>query len=185
MRRRSRSRLVSRIIPSWAFPSWAFATLAPWALGVGVLVSFTADAGQDSAADWNVAPLTARARQAGAADSEIGLAQAAAGGRLAPVAALAPIQTARLEIGASEDLAREPNENADELSPRRDLKVDATADPAAFPAVDRANKGDPVIPLRPSYETRRVIPQAPPTSLGISSRTRSRVARISSHPSPG
>jgi len=158
MRRRSRSRLVSRLIPSWAF-----ATLAPWALGVGVLVSFTADAGQDSAADWNVAPLTARARQADAAESEIGLAQAVAGGRMAPVAALAPIQTARLEIGAQEDLTEVP----DELAPRVDLKVEATADAAGFPAIDRTNRGDPLIALRPAYQTRRSKPDAPADPLGI------------------
>ena len=42
--------------------SWAFNVLAPWAIGVGALVSFTADAGQDSVSDWNIAPLTARIR---------------------------------------------------------------------------------------------------------------------------
>ena len=162
MRRRSSSRLVSRLVPSWAF-----ATLAPWALGVGVLVSFTADAGQDSAADWNVAPLTARARLSVPHAPDARFAQAVAGGKTLSAEPLAKIETARLEIGAPEELSQEPSENADELSPRRDLKVDATADPAAFPAVDRANKGDPLIVLRPSYETRRVIPETPPAALGI------------------
>ena len=158
MRRRSNSRLVSRLIPSWAF-----ATLAPWALGVGALVSFTADAGQDPLADWNVAPLTARARLAAATQPDVGFGLAAAGGKTLASEPLAPIQTARLEIGAPQEL----NEDPDELAPRGELKVDASAGKADFPAVDRTNKGDPLIALRPSYETRRVIPESPPASLGI------------------
>jgi spore germination cell wall hydrolase CwlJ-like protein len=157
MRPRSKARLVSRVVPTWAL-----ATLAPWALGVGVLVSFTADAGQGSAADWNVAPLTARARLA-AANSDVGFAQAAAGGKTLAAEPLAPIQTARLEIGAPQDLGEAP----DELAPRVELKSDAAADAADFPAVDRTNKGDPLIALRPAYETRRVIPDSPPAALGI------------------
>jgi len=157
MRPRSKARLVSRVVPTWAL-----ATLAPWALGVGVLVSFTADAGQGSAADWNVAPLTARTRLA-AAKTDVGFAQAAAGGKTLAAEPLAPIQTARLEIGAPQDLGEAP----DELAPRVELKSDAAADAADFPAVDRTNKGDPLIAIRPSYETRRVTPEPPPASLGI------------------
>ena len=153
MRPRSKSRLVSRVVPTWAL-----ATLAPWALGVGVLVSFTADAGQDSATDWNVAPLTARVRLA-AAQSDASFADAVAGGKTMPAEPLTPIQTARLEIGAAEELTADPDESA----PRAELKADAPA----FPAVDRTNKGDPLIAIRPSYETRRVTPEPPPASLGI------------------
>ena len=158
MRRRSRSRHLSRLIPSWAF-----ATLAPWALGVGVLVSFTADAGQDPASDWNVAPLTARARRAAGAWPDASFAEAAAGGKTMPAEPRAPVQTARLEIGAPQEL----NEDPEELAPRVELKSDAAADRADFPAVDRTNKGDPVIVLRPAYETRRAAPEALPASLGI------------------
>src|SRR5580765_3204729 len=40
---------------------WACATVAPWALGVGLLVSFTASAGQDADAGFSAAILTAHA----------------------------------------------------------------------------------------------------------------------------
>ncbi len=153
MRRRSKTRLVSRVVPPWAL-----ATLAPWALGVSVLVSFTADAGQDSATDWNVAPLTARARLA-AAQSDASFADAAAGGKTMPAEQLAPIQTARLETGAPDELSAE----TDERAPRAVLKAEAPA----FPVIDRTNKGDPLIAMRPAYETQRVTPETPPTSLGI------------------
>lgn len=158
MRPRSRSRLVSPPVPSWAF-----ATLAPWALGVGVLVSCTADAGQDSAADWNVAPLTARARQVAAAQPDIGFAQAAAGGPSLAAKPSASIRTARLEVGAPQDL----NDVSDESAPRVELKIDAPNNTAGFPAVDRTNRGDPLVTLRPSYETRGTKRDAPTDTLGI------------------
>ena len=55
MRRQSKARR-GEVAP------WVFSVMAPWALGVGVLVSFTAVAGQDPSGDLRVSPLAARAR---------------------------------------------------------------------------------------------------------------------------
>ena len=40
---------------------WALGVVAPWCLGMGLLVSFTADAGQDFASGASLAPIEARA----------------------------------------------------------------------------------------------------------------------------
>ena len=40
---------------------WALGVVAPWCLGMGLLVSFTADAGQDFASGASLAPIQARA----------------------------------------------------------------------------------------------------------------------------
>lgn len=137
---------------------WAFSVMAPWALGVGLLVSFTASAGQDAAGDWNVAPLTARARAVAApatfqlasfgdvASGELGLAGQTR----------ALVQSARLMVGAPDDLRAIP----DESEPHVDLKPDVRH----FPEVDRTHKGDPVVAMRPGFETQVISPAA----LGLS-----------------
>lgn len=141
---------------------WAFNVMSPWALGVGLLVSFTADAGQESASDWNVAPLTARAR-ATAAPATFQLAsfgEVATGdlGLSGQTRALA--QSARLMVGAPDDLRFIP----DEREPHVDLKPDVKN----FPEVDRTHKGDPLVAMRPGFETRVVDPAA----LGLAEPTR-------------
>ena len=70
MRRQSRTRFVRRGVAPWVF-----SVTAPWALGVGMLVSFTAVAGQDPVADWRVSPLAARAPGA----LTLGFSEAASG----------------------------------------------------------------------------------------------------------
>jgi hypothetical protein len=57
-----------------------------------------------------------------------------------------PIELARLTEGGPFDLHSSP----DEHEPNIDLKPNA----ANFPEVDRSHKGDPVVAMRPSFETR-------------------------------
>lgn len=125
---------------------------------MGLLVSFTASAGQDAAGDWNVAPLTARARANGGAAT---LADALAGdiglyGQDRPKDRLQDrghLQTARLDVGEPQDL----RSIGDERQPHVELKPNATG----FPQVDRTRKGDPIVAIRPSLETRLPSPAAP------------------------
>lgn len=131
---------------------WAFNVMAPWALGVGVLVSFTAVAGQDSAGDWNVAPLTARARatNAPAPYRLASFGDAATGDFGLAGQSRALIQSARLMVGQPDDLRAIP----DESEPHVDLKPEATN----FPQVDRTHKGDPIVAMRPTFETKLTTP---------------------------
>ncbi|MGJ0506916.1 MAG: cell wall hydrolase [Methylocystis sp.] len=152
MRRHSKGRRVTDV-----GAPWAFGVMAPWALGVGMLVSFTASAGQDAVGDWNVAPLTARAR-ALAEPTAFQLAtfgEAATGELGLSGQSRAFVQSARLMVGAPEDLRSIPDEN----EPHVDLKPDAKY----FPEVDRTHKGDPVIAMRPGFETQIINP----ASLGL------------------
>ncbi len=136
---------------------WAFSVMAPWALGVGVLVSFTADAGQDSSGDWNVAPMTARARATGgpaayqfASFGEVATGELGLGGQTRAL-----VQSARLVVGAQEDVRSIP----DEREPHVDLKPDVKN----FPEVDRTHKGDPLVAMRPGFETKVINP----STLGL------------------
>ncbi len=141
MRRQSKAFRAARIILPWTAR-----VMSPWALGVGVLVSFTAVAGQHSASDWNIAPLSARMGDRSAHDTIPSFAEAATGdfGDYGQTRAL--VQQARLAVGAPEDIRSIP----DEREPHVDLKREAKN----FPEVDRTRKGDPVVSIRPSIETR-------------------------------
>ncbi|MGJ0504141.1 MAG: cell wall hydrolase [Methylocystis sp.] len=147
MRRQSRTRVVRRGIAPWVF-----SVTAPWALGVGMLVSFTAAAGQDPIADWKVSPLAARAP----GGLSLGFSEAASGDYGFYGQTRAQIQEARLIVGAPEENSGAPEE--------REPHVDLKPDVKHFPQVDRRHKGDPVVAMRPSFETRR--PQ--PANLGLS-----------------
>lgn len=152
MRRQSKGRRV----PQPRTP-WAFSVMAPWALGVGVLVSFTASAGQDPVGDWKETPLTARTRALApptafqlASFGEVATGELGLSGQ-----SRALVQSARLMVGAPDDLRAIP----DESEPHVDLKPDVKH----FPEVDRTHKGDPVISMRPGFETRVINP----ASLGL------------------
>jgi len=147
MRRQSRTRVVRRGIAPWVF-----SVTAPWALGVGMLVSFTAAAGQDPIADWKVSPLAARAP----GGLSLGFSEAASGDYGFYGQTRAQIQEARLIVGAPEENSGAPEE--------REPHVDLKPDVKHFPQVDRRHKGDPVVAMRPGFETRR--PQ--PANLGLS-----------------
>ncbi len=157
MRRQSRARSARR----GAAP-WVLSVTAPWALGVGMLVSFTAAAGQDPTTDWKVSPLAARAPGA----LTIGFSEAASGDYGFYGETRAKIQEARLIVGGRDETgATIP----DEREPHVDLKPDVKN----FPQVDRRHKGDPVVAMRPGFETRRREPaslglnESPPLSFGI------------------
>jgi len=109
---------------------WAVAAIAPWCLAVGVLVSFTASAGQDPASGWNRAP---RVAALGPFDS-------------GEPPSRARIETARLTETAPLELHDLP----DEREPHADIKPRATA----FPEVDRTRRGDPIVAIRPSLDGR-------------------------------
>ncbi|WP_201281612.1 cell wall hydrolase [Methylosinus sp. Ce-a6] len=113
--------------------SWAIGVIAPWWLGAGLLVSFTAAAGQDPSQGWNIPPHVAR------------------------------MQTARLSVGTDEDVHAQP----DEREPHAVLKPHAES----FPEVDRAKKGDPIIAMRPSFDSKRNDGETVEVSLGLGGET--------------
>ena len=123
---------------------WALGVVAPWCLGLGLVVSFTADAGQDASIGASRAPLASRAPSlpfdlipaSGAERDLFGLRQ-----RPRDL-----VQRASLVIGGGSDF----NTSPDEVEPRADLKRNA----ANFPSLDRSHKGDPVVGLRPTFDTR-------------------------------
>ena len=126
---------------------WAVGVIAPWCLGMGLLVSFTASAGQDPKSDWNLTPITARMKSLGA-PAMLGSALNGELGGKGQADGL--IQTARLAVGGQQELRAAP----DESEPHVEMKPAANA----FPEVDRTHKGDPIVSIRPSFETR--APQA-------------------------
>ena len=126
-------------------------TLSPWCAGALLLVSFTADAGQETAHGASRAGLSARA--ALTPDELIPALRAieAHRGGNGELAVNTPAQPAsyfeaRLITGAPEDLAARP----DEITPRADLKPHA----GASPALNIATRSDPFVALRPSFDTR-------------------------------
>jgi Cell wall hydrolyses involved in spore germination len=126
--------------------SWAIGVIAPWCLGIGLLVSFTADAGQNATIGGSWAVLNAPPP---AEPDDLVPAQTAAltgdldSFGLKNESLLTPIS---LTVGSSEDLAAVD----DEIEPRSDLKRNA----GAFPAIDRTHKGEPALGLRPTFDTR-------------------------------
>jgi hypothetical protein len=123
---------------------WVCATVAPWALGAGLLVSFTASAGHDLQAGASLARLGAATLLIDASGlippSSIRIG---ASPRL-PVGGL--VREARLRF----DLPEEAEQVVVALPPRGDLKAQA----ADFPSIDRSRKGDPIVALRPSLSHR-------------------------------
>ncbi len=122
--------------------SWAMGVVAPWCLGVGLVVSMAADAGQDAAIGASVAPPALRA--------------VTEPGTLIPVAVTGPgfgldpqkpvIQRdARLILGDKPEFERMP----DEIEPRALLKPHAPSPPS----IDRGRRGDPAVGLRPTFSS--------------------------------
>jgi spore germination cell wall hydrolase CwlJ-like protein len=123
---------------------WALGVVAPWCLGIGFVVSVTADAGQDVVSGASLAPIVARAALQPAdlvprGDILTGNLGMFGSGR-------GILREARLAIGAPEDFGTAPVE----IAPRDDLKIQSRH----FPVVDRAHKGDPTVRLRPSFDTK-------------------------------
>jgi spore germination cell wall hydrolase CwlJ-like protein len=105
---------------------WAAATFAPWALALGLLVSITARADPDL--DMRGLSLPVHTRL-----------QAGFAGR-------ARLIEANYVVGDADDLAALPDEIEPRYAPKR-VRV-------ASPAVNRADKGDPFIVLRPGFEAK-------------------------------
>ena len=118
--------------------------MAPWCLGIGFVVSVTADAGQDVVSGASLAPIVARAALQPVNLVPRGDILAGDLGTFGSGRGL--LREARLALGAPEDFATLP----DEIAPRTDLKVQSRH----LPLVDRAHKGDPAVRLRPSFDTK-------------------------------
>ena len=126
---------------------WALATVAPWALSVGLLVSFTASAGQNFGIDS--LPGTSILRTEPGPDSELeegpSLLIAASAFRLPGLSLSSAIRQARLSFDDPERRIV-----VDPRQPREDMKHSASG----FPEVDRTAKGDPLPGLRPGLSAR-------------------------------
>jgi spore germination cell wall hydrolase CwlJ-like protein len=130
---------------------WAMGVVAPWCLGIGLIVSITADAGQDATVNGSFVPIAVRAL----AEPSL-LIPPIAAPRMTDLVhnAEAPfgdvnrefVQEASLTLGSADDFKA----GADEQDPRADLKHNART----FPQIDRTHKGEPVVGLRPTFETK-------------------------------
>ncbi len=127
---------------------WAVGVVAPWCLGMGLLVSITADAGQIAGVGGSLA---ARATLAALQPDDL-VPLAGLTRDFSSLGALAEARRAPPLFGLDAPTA---DEAADEAEPRRDLKRGAAERPAAgsAPAIERARKGDPALGLRPSFDS--------------------------------
>ena len=119
--------------------------VAPWCLGMGLLVSITADAGQDASIGASLAPIVSRppGMPVDLVPSLNPLLQKISSG---PLLLRRDLLLARAIVGDAEDLLTP----ADEIEPRLELKKNVRV----FPTLDRTHKGDPAIGLRPSFDAR-------------------------------
>jgi len=133
---------------------WAAGIFAPWCLGMVLAVSISADAGQDASFGASFAPLPLHAPGppavlvppiSPAQTSELTSGLAIDFGGLSGEAGKI-LREASLSVGSDEDFRRLP----DEIEPRAVLKRGASS----FPSVDRTHKGDPLVGLRPAFESR-------------------------------
>ncbi|UZF92610.1 cell wall hydrolase [Bosea sp. NBC_00550] len=135
---------------------WAANTVAPWALSVGLLVSFTASAGQNFGPTGLPSSAIVRAAPGPASELAEGpsMLVAASAFRLPGLALTSAVTQAKLSF---EDPERRVV--VDPRAPREDLKRTV----ATFPEVDRSAKGDLLPNLRPgltehpSVELERVV----------------------------
>ncbi len=133
IRRKGRSR--SRL-------TWAGLTVAPWCVAVGLLVSFVADAGQDQVIGATRFDLTNLAATEPADLITSSMADAAIFSLPAEPDLL---REARLVVGDPDEIEPGPHET----EPRIALKT-ARAD---FPAIDRSHRSDPLVALRPTFDS--------------------------------
>ena len=122
---------------------WACHAIAPWCLAAGLVVSITAQAGQDPTHGGSLAFESAQAPIRQALLNSTPHLQ----GDLLDLAGAQPrIIEASLTLGSPDDLAAID----DEVDPRSDLKRPRPS----FPMVDRSRKGDPFIGLRPGFDAK-------------------------------
>lgn len=120
----------------------ALIRFAPLAIGLGLALSYGADAGQEIPAGASRAMITGR--RAALPPRVIAPALHVFSSDFGPTQGRGLLHEARLELGAPELLTALP----DEVEPRAILKNGA----AAFPAIDRRHKGDPLVGLRPAIQ---------------------------------
>ena len=123
---------------------WAAGVIAPWCLAMGLVVSFTADAGQDLSIDATLAAMTAPI----AAPLNLVPESGAGAFGLPRLPSRDMVRLASLTIGAPQDLPPLPP-SSDEVEPRGDLKPSARG----FPVVNDTHRGDPFIGLRPTFDS--------------------------------
>ena len=128
--------------------NWAIGVIAPWCLGMGLLVSITADAGQNGAIGGSLVTLSAPA--IGQPDDLIPIQSLSLTGELGGLGLgdAHLLQQVTFAPGTADDY----NQVTDEIEPRKDLKA-MTHKPGAVPVIDRTHKGDPEIGLRPTFDT--------------------------------
>ncbi|KRE17911.1 hypothetical protein ASE63_01585 [Bosea sp. Root381] len=126
---------------------WALATVAPWALSVGMLVSFTASAGQNFSLDALPSTALLRSEPGFASELEEGpsMLVAASAFRLPGLSLSSAIRQAHLSFDDPERRVV-----IDPRQPREDMKRSA----GDFPKVDRKAKGDALPRLRPSISAK-------------------------------
>lgn len=117
--------------------------VAPWCLGVGLVISMAADAGQDATIGASLAPASFRAvTQPG----DLIPTDVTGLGFGVDRSEDAQPQEARLLIGNSSEFDRMP----DEVEPRAVMKRSGQG----YPDIDRTHKGDPLVGLRPTFDTK-------------------------------
>jgi hypothetical protein len=124
---------------------WAVVTVAPWCLATGLLMSFTASAGVEAPSISSLA--TRNGGGIGHSYFVAGPATIDLANLIGPEIAVNRLREPWLQPPAdaiSED-------GGAGLPPRADMKHDADG----FPSVERADKGDPLIQLRPTFGQRR------------------------------
>ena len=134
---------------------WAGSVAAPWCLAVGVLLSITAEAEQEAGPSESVIH---RARLLETSDllhkvGRVFMSPRAVDENGQPL----PLVETRFVVGDPADGA-EP----DEREPNAALKAQSLS----FPAVDRSQKGDPFVALRPGFDARRPIAPAATPDIG-------------------
>ncbi len=120
--------------------SWAMGVVAPWCLGVGLVVSMAADAGQDAVIGASVAPHSILAITAPGDLIPATVSGAAFG--LDPQG-WTSTQAAGLSPGDRSEFDQMP----EEIQPRIVLKAHVHG----FPETDRSHRGDPTVGLRPTF----------------------------------
>ena len=125
--------------------AWAGSAVAPWAIALGLLVSITAQAGQESLFDSSFAAQGVRADRTQPLREALLVATRPVPARLGALDDVdAVIEPASLTLGDPRDLAAIP----DEIEPKAVMK--AGREPP--PEVDRTDKADPFIALRPGFD---------------------------------
>jgi hypothetical protein len=122
---------------------WAGSVVAPWCLAVGVLLTITAEAGQEPTQYGSIADRNALIEANDPVRKAIALSEhlRAVDEDGEPL----PIVRASFAVGDPDGSA-----SRDEIEPNRTLK-----DPASpLPSVDTTGKGDPFIGLRPGFDAR-------------------------------